>query len=415
MILGRYVGLLLGAGAFAAVACGTDRNNEGSSGGTGAVGKAGASAGGRGGGAEAGSSPGGGSPGSGGRLGSAGSGGSAGTLGGVTGGASGSGAAAAGSAGRAAVGGAAGTPGAAGAGGSVSGSAGSDAGASGTGATGGTPGGDGSTYDEAVLSDGPVAYWAMNGSGSETDLTGNAHTGTYHGSPEAAELPNGDQGAAFDGESQYLSVPSHAALSIATTGNFTWEAWIRPDTLQFENDSSGYVDWMGKCEGYDPNCEWEARMYSQTNSSDRCNRLSAYAFNPSAGLGSGAYWEAEECGTIEQGSWYHVVGEYTTDVQSGGSCDSTEYPGSIDIWVNGVKWNQASHGDTGCMSQYEIAPEARPSPLNIGTMSQDAWFEGAIAKVAIYDFRLSDARIKAHYQLMTGMPSTGSCDSLCTF
>jgi hypothetical protein len=34
------------------------------------------------------------------------------------------------------------------------------------------------------------------------------------------------------------------------------------------------------------------------------------------------------------------------------------FPGSIDIWVNGVKWNQAVHNPTGCMSQYSVKPPA---------------------------------------------------------
>ena len=108
-----------------------------------------------------------------------------------------------------------------------------------------------------------------------------------------------------------MSVPSNAAFSIPTTHNLTWEAWIRPDVLQFPNDSSGYVDWMGKCQDYGPSCEWEARMYTTTSSADRCNRISAYVFNPSAGLGSAADWQPT-CGLIQAGTWYHVVGEYTT-------------------------------------------------------------------------------------------------------
>ena len=40
----------------------------------------------------------------------------------------------------------------------------------------------------------------------------------------------------------------------------------------------------------------------------------------------------------------------------------------IDIWVNGVRWAHASHGQTGCMSQYDVIPAANNSPLNIGTM-----------------------------------------------
>jgi hypothetical protein len=258
-------------------------------------------------------------------------------------------------------------------------------------------------------------YLAMSAlSGTEPDLTGHGHNGTYHGgTTTSAELPNGDHAADFAGNPQYVSVPSSAALSIPTTKNLTWEAWLRPDVLQFDDDSSGYVDWMGKCEEYGPTCEWEARMYNMTNSSDRCNRLSAYAFNPSAGLGSGAYWEAGTCGTIKAGSWYHIVGEYTTEETPSGCDDS--YPGRIDIWVNGVQWNQASHGDTGCMSQYEVKPEANDSALNIGTMAKDAWFQGSIAKVAIYDVRLSNEKVRAHYQAMTGKAPTGSCQSTCSF
>jgi hypothetical protein len=252
-------------------------------------------------------------------------------------------------------------------------------------------------------------------SGTEPDLTGNGNTGSYKGgATKAAALPNGDQAADFDGASQYLTVPSNASFSIPTTGNLTWEAWIRPDVLQFPNDSGGYVDWMGKCAVYSPTCEWEARMYSTTNSENRCNRLSAYVFNPTAGLGSAADWQPT-CGLIQASQWYHVVGEYTTRSAPTSCTNTAMYPGSINIWVNGVPWNQASHDPTGCMSQYNVVPKADKSPLNIGTMATDAWFAGAIGKVAIYDVLLSSARITAHYRAMTGKQPTGSCASTCSF
>ena len=241
----------------------------------------------------------------------------------------------------------------------------------------GTGGASSSSYDQTILADGPVAYWAMNKlTGTEPDLTGNNHTGTYHsGTTAAAALPNADQAADFNGSSQYVSVPSSAAFSIPTTGNLTWEAWIRPDVLQFPNDSNGYVDWMGKCQDYGPTCEWEARMYSTTNSENRCNRMSAYVFNPSAGLGSAADWQPV-CGLIQAGRWYHIVGEYTTLMQPSDCQDAATYPGMIDIWVNGVRWSHSNHGQTGCMSQYDVKPAANNSPLNIGTMSMDALVPG---------------------------------------
>jgi len=292
------------------------------------------------------------------------------------------------------------------------------AGAHGTGGSGGattscaSPG----TYDQTVLCDQPVAYWAMKGAAStEPDLVAN-NTGTYKGAaPTAAMLPNGDAAAHFDGATGYLTIPSSAAFSLPTTHNLTWEGWINADTLQFPNASSdGYIDWMGKCADYSPTCEWEARMYSTTTSESRPNRMSAYIFNSSAMLGSAADWQPVD-NLIKASSWYHVVGEYTTLSQPSDCTGTTMYPGSINVWVNGVEWDQAEHGQTGCMSQYNVIPTANGSPLNIGTMAGDTWFPGAIGKVAIYNKLLTQAQISAHYQAMTGQSPSGSCAATCSF
>ena len=155
-------------------------------------------------------------------------------------------------------------------------------------------------------------------------------------------------------------------------------------------------------------------MYSTTNSENRCNRVSAYVFNPSAGLGSAADWQPA-CGLLQAGRWLHVVGEYTTRTQPSDCQSAAMYPGMIDVWVNGVRWNHASHGQTGCMSQYDVIPAANGSPLDIGTMAMDAWFAGAIGKVAIYGKLLTAAQVTAHYQVMTGTAPTGSCANTCSF
>ncbi len=314
--------------------------------------------------------------------------------------------------GGASTGGAPGTGGAAGAG------TGGKAGASGTGGVGGATAGCASplTYDQTVLCDAPVAYWAMKGTAStEPDLVA-SNTGTYKGAaPTAATLPNGDAAAHFNGSTGYLTIPSSAAFSLPTTHNLTWEGWINADTLQFPNASSdGYIDWMGKCADYAPTCEWEARMYSTTTSESRPNRMSAYIFNSSAGLGSAADWQPV-ASLIKASTWYHVVGEYTTLSQPSDCTGTTTYPGSINVWVNGVEWDHAQHGQTGCMSQYNVVPTANGSPLNIGTMAGDTWFPGAIGKVAIYDKLLTQAQITAHYKAMTGKSPTGSCSATCSF
>jgi hypothetical protein len=279
-----------------------------------------------------------------------------------------------------------------------------------------------SAYNQTVLGDHPVAFWNVNPTGStETDLTGNGNTGTYvGGSPTTSTMPNGDQAAVFNGSSEYLTVPSNSSFSIPTTHNLTWEIWIQPTVLQFpHSDSTGsYVDVMGKCANYSPTCEWESRMYNASNTQGRCSRLSAYVFNPGAGLGSGADWQQiSTCNVIQAGQWLHIVGEYTTLSQPA-DCPASSFPGSINIWVNGVLWNQAMHTPTGCMSQYSVKPVANNSPLNIGTMATDTWFEGTIGKVAIYNYLLTQTQINNHYQIMTGQAPTGNCNQTggtCTF
>ncbi len=360
----------------------------------------------------------GGSPPNGGSTGSSGASGSGGTSG--SGDASGNGGrGSGGESGSAGMSGSGGESGSAGMSGSGAGGTGGTGGAGGVGA-GGSQDAGGSAYDRLVLADGPVAYWAIDQApAAEPDLTGNGHTGRYpKGASALVSLPNGDRSHDFNGVDQSLSVPSSAAFSIPTTHELTWEAWIRPDVLQFPNDdgTSGYVAWMGKCEEYAPSCEWEARLYNtNTNESpNRPNRFSAYVFNPGAGLGSGADWQPEP-GLIRAGDWYHVVGEYTTLDQPANCRNTAQFPGSIEIWVNGVRWDHASHGQTGCMSQYSVVPVANGSAVDIGSMAGDSWFSGAIGKVAIYDRLLTASQIESHYRVMTGKAKTGSCGDTCSF
>jgi hypothetical protein len=271
------------------------------------------------------------------------------------------------------------------------------------------------SYDSVVLSDKPVMYLAMNSasSGKEKDLSGNGMNGVYKGgAPTSVSLPNGDKASDFNGEDEYLTVASNAKLSIPTARELTWEGWVRPDTADFSKKSSdGYVDWMGKCANYSPNCEWEARIYSADTLEDRPNRFSAYVFNPTAGLGSAADWQPAS-NVIKTGEWVHVVAEYQTMTTPSGC--STSAPGSINIWVNGVKQDFASHVPTGCMSQFNTKPKAGDSPLNIGTMAMDTWFKGAVGKVAVYDRLLSQTEINEHFKAMTGKTPSGSCSEFCS-
>jgi hypothetical protein len=259
-----------------------------------------------------------------------------------------------------------------------------------------------SAYDEMVLGDGPVAYWRMaDPSGREPDLTVNGNDGRYDSPPPFTAMPNGDPAADFDGES--LSIASSASLSIPTTGNLVWEAWMKPNSLELEH-STGYVNWLAKCHDQ-ATCEWEARFYDTVNSQDRCDRFSAYVFNPSGGDGAGADWQPV-CGSLRECEWHYVVGQYSVSNQPA-DCPASQFPGSIDICVDGIQWNQRIHNPTGCMSEYDVSPAASNGPLEIG-------FDGAIGKVAIYSHALDSSQIASHYYAMTGNLPSGTCGVTCT-
>ena len=271
------------------------------------------------------------------------------------------------------------------------------------------------SYDEVVRADRPVAFWDLsNDHETEPDLSGHGNCGVYlGGTPGRRTMPNGDLAAAFDGANEYLYIPSNASLSIPSTGNLTWEAWLLPDVVQFPNSPNGYVNWMGKCARYSPTCEWEARLHDTENPQGRCNRFSAYAFNPDAGLGAGADWQPV-CGLVQPHQWHHVVGEYTISRQPADCPIIASAPGSISIWVDGIEWSQADHSPTGCMSQFNVVPVANDSPMTIGTSAFDSWFQGAIGKVAIYSYLLTPDQIANHYEVMTSTVPSGSCGATCT-
>jgi hypothetical protein len=175
----------------------------------------------------------------------------------------------------------------------------------------------------------------------------------------------------FDGTTGYVEIADDDAFSQPTYGALTVEAWIRPDSLSMtEREGSGYVHWMGK--GQSGEHEWVARMYQEGNSEDRANRISFYSFNLSGGLGAGSYFEDD----ITAGDWIHYVGAFD---------DTRTY-----IFRDGVE------RDSDLLSGYDIVPENGSAPVRIGTRDTNSFFEGSIARVAIYGTRLTEAQVAAH-------------------
>jgi hypothetical protein len=269
------------------------------------------------------------------------------------------------------------------------------------------------SYDAVVLRDRPIGYWAVNAAGTtEPDLSGKGQPGVYSGgTPARTALPNGQPAALFDGQKQYLRIPSMPAYSVAHTGNLTVEGWIRPSVLQFPNTTSdGWLNVWGK--GLPGKREFALHMYSQINPESRENRISGYIFNNIGWHGSGAYFQPAP-GVLRAGDWLHVVVHYSTKMHPP-NC-AAGYPGHISIFVNGVEWRRSPTSPTGCMSQYSITPTATDSPVDIGSLAGETAFTGAIARFALYPYLLSPAQIANHFRAMTGKEPSGSCTTTCTF
>lgn len=245
-----------------------------------------------------------------------------------------------------------------------------------------------SPYDLAVLDDAPTGYWAMSeaATGVEPDLAGGTLAGGYTGEPGSTTLPNGEAAAVFDGLADYLEVPDDPALSPATTGVLTVQAWFRPDTVDFpRTEAGGYIHWLGK--GEPGEHEYVARMYSQGNDEDRENRISGYLFNLEGGLGAGSYFQDP----IVPGDWIHYVLVINADATS------PEFPnGYTKIYRDGVLRDQDDLSIRGTV----IVPERGSAPFRVGTRDGASFLLGAVGKVAVYDHELAPDRIVAHHETM---------------
>ena len=273
-----------------------------------------------------------------------------------------------------------------------------------------------SAYQEAVLADSPVAYFAVDGT-TTTDLSGNGHTLTYPAGASTSTMPNGESVAVFNGTTQYAQIADAPDLSVPNTGTLTVEAWVRPDTLDMPGaQSSGdgpMCHFIGKGDTANSSQEYAFRFYNKTGSS-RPNRFSAYHFPADGGLGAGSYFQgginSTDGGTppvLAAGDWVHVTAVYDTTTLVNGY-------GTVKIYRNGVLMDHDN------MSDYSTTPVDGVSPLRVATRDLLSFFKGAIGHVAVYDHAVPQPRLAAHYTAMmegpspapTPAPSDAGSDSL---
>lgn len=254
-----------------------------------------------------------------------------------------------------------------------------------------------STYRQKVLAKTPVGYWRLGEAqlGTMIDATPNGRHGTIHGTPilgnAGAIVCDTDPAMRFTGDRSYCEVPDHVAFSQPTSGQgLTVEVWLRPNALDFTGEQDGYIHWLGKGEAGQH--EWAFRFYRKN--SPRPNRISAYSWNPTGGLGAGAYFQDE----LVAGEWLHIVATYDPG-------DKTDPLAGVAIYKNGVLRMSPATTAAARYKTYDIVPAHGTAPLRFGTRDLATFLTGALDEIAIYPKVLSAAEILDHYQTATAICS----------
>jgi hypothetical protein len=254
-----------------------------------------------------------------------------------------------------------------------------------------------SNYEKAVLAKEPVGYWRLGeAKGQEAlDSSANRHQGVYHGAPvfrERGALKDDPNTAIkLDGKGSYVEIADHKNFSQPTSGKgLTVEVWVRPDVLEFDGETTDpHVHWLGKGEA--AHQEWGFRFYSKK--SKRPNRISAYIWSPTGGLGAGAYFEDE----LKPGEWIHVVACYDP-----GDALTKGKPG-VHIYKNGVhRGGPPSAGTLYDNPRWHIKPAHGPAPVRLGTRDRKSFLTGGLDEVAIYPRVLTAREIAENYEAGQG-------------
>lgn len=201
-----------------------------------------------------------------------------------------------------------------------------------------------------------IGYWDFNNTNGiiAPDSSRFKNNGTIFGATKLAS----SRGLNFDGVDDYVNIGINKTLNDVVTGNFTIEAWIKPNStvlkaivgkLQFNPDSWG--------------------LY----------QTSQKFFMQYRGTGAGADPSSNSIYTI--GNWYYVVGTRTNTTNR--------------LYVNGIL--QSSQGES---SQ---TPETSGIKFVIGSRSGvDYYFQGTINEVRIWNRALSTNEIFAEYNRNKG-------------
>lgn len=216
------------------------------------------------------------------------------------------------------------------------------------------------TYRDAVLSDGPYAYYRLE-QAAAADETPARRDAIWQGGvqPGPPGFVRGSAAAAqFSSAAGYLDVPFGLDPATSIT---TFESWLRTPATR---PSSGRQTLLAQRDGTGVGRSW---LYIDDADQDG---FGAHSLNTSLG---GAPISTGE--VIAAATRYHLVLEVT--------------PSAWQLYVNG----QAKQGG-------KITPETATGTFVVGldkSLSQDP-FQGMAAEIAFYTHTLGSARVQAHYE-----------------
>lgn len=232
------------------------------------------------------------------------------------------------------------------------------------------------SYAARVLADQALAYWPLDFAGgvlSGADASGSGLNAVRHGNAGVAGGGLFGQGAA--GSGSWLSTPKIGALQGSQA--VTVEAWVKLDAPMLSTSESF------------------AGIYDSSQDSyvlylDRANGELRFKVTTANGVaerpGASAYVVDKK-----QGQWMHVVGQLDPNDPAGASAK---------IYVNGVLRDR--HTATGLNSTLTATQVASiGADWNNGNANRFLNI-GQVDQVAIYGQALSEATIRAHYELGSG-------------
>lgn len=219
------------------------------------------------------------------------------------------------------------------------------------------------SYDEMILEHAPYLFYKLDETSGTvaTDLSGNGRHGTYSGSPALATRSIGDWACCdFDGSNDFVTTP---AFSVSGWAGVTLECWCIADVAlngtgimnQIYSGSGDVITLMMGAEG----------------------GAGATTFQLSRWSGS-AWQQASTGAPLATATVHHLVG-------------------TLSAAGTGVLYRNGAQVATGAMT-YIADADAWYIGRRYNGESTLPFFNGAIARAAMYDRAITSDEVLAHYQ-----------------